>query len=235
MRGGSMVITTFWIACIAVFCIGLVVVSLLRGYRDGFVLKVLELVSLFLCIPVAWFIAGLVESKISLVSNIIDTQTSIDVSINGMINKVVLFFIIFFILRILIMLLRPIFRKVNWVPLVGFVNKWVGALLGFFQAFIVLAILSFLLSTPLFANGKEVLEATGLGYVKQFTIDMVTSPNDRNLFSTIQKWSDDTEVLVEEDYQNIRNWMQGQNFTIQEQEEIITIMKNRSQVDTNES
>lgn len=228
-----MVVNTFWTSVLSIFCLVMVVLSIVRGYKDGFVLKALELISLFLSIPIAWWLANLLSEKIKLVSNGIQTNTVLDSMINGMVNKVVLFIIMFIILRIVIMLCRPLFRKCNRIPLIGLANRLTGLVLGTLQSFLVLVIISLLISTPLFTNGEEVLEKTNLIYVWRLTNNVVSS-NDMNLLNTIQKWEDSEQELVDEDYQNIKEWMQKQQFTAQEQEDIIALMQSRNKVENDE-
>ncbi len=128
------------------------------------------------------------------------------------------------LLRIVVRLLKPAFKTINWIPLVGFVNRLAGALIGALQGILMIGLLLFLLSTPLFANGKEVIAQSGLYEAKKM---MHSFFQDTFLqMESLQKLSAN-EIMQEEDYEHIINWMNKQGFSAKEQMEILVILKDR--------
>lgn len=201
------------------------------GYKDGFVMKGCELLSMIICIIIAWVLSGQFNTTLQWFPKdySLFTQTILDSPIYLIMNRFFLFLILFVISRILIILIRPIFRSINWVPLVGKVNKLLGIILGFVQGFALIVVFAFILSSPLFANGSEVLEASKLSAAKDvYRTVMFMFDDSFSKMESVQKIVTPSQALLEEDIDNIQTWLAAHGFNAVEQQEVMDLINQRN-------
>ncbi len=201
------------------------------GYKDGFITKALELLSTVVSIVLSWVIADHLKTTIFLFPkdyNLL-SDTPIGSVIYQSVNRMLLFIVIFILLRIIVFLLKPLFKSFNWVPLVGGINRILGSIFGFVQGVLFVFILTFLLSTPLFANGEVILQKSGLVVVKDMYRSLMFMFDDTfDSIESIQKVITPANELKDDDYTNITTWLEKQGFDALEQQEIIEMIKHRN-------
>lgn len=217
---------------LSIAAIALMIWLTYSGYKEGFVVKFLEFFSTIICIVLAWQISGSLSEKIQIMPKeyVSISGTSIDGLFYHAVNESLIFLILFIIFRILIIFIRPMFKKLNWVPFLGLFNKIMGAIMGFLQSFLILGILVIVLSSPLFANGKQVLKDSNLVYINNAIKSIATLlTNEYSEMESIQKMQTASEIMENEDIENIKSWLNKYDFDDSEKEEIIEIIKMRSE------
>lgn len=116
-----------------------------KGYKDGFVLSIINvvilLVSLFLTVLYVNEVADYLSSYLYLLG---------DSTI-----QVVAFALLFIVIYILLSFVANILKVLNSIPLVGSLNKFLGALFGFFKGILILSIIVFLFNSY---RPKDLLE-----------------------------------------------------------------------------
>lgn len=156
-----MVVNSEYFIYINVFIVVIYVIFALIGYKNGLVLQIIDFIYNILAILVAWFISPIIAAHFPLVKlDELYTALHFDVLIDTLIYCVA----IFLILKLIYMFIKPLFKGVSKLPLLGFINKIGGFLLGVVNATIIVLLLSLLLNTPLIENGKEIKENTFLKY-----------------------------------------------------------------------
>lgn len=215
---------------ITIIAISLVIYLIITGFRDGFVLKGIELLSTVICAIVAWIVSTRISSTIPFFPEYSMFQNELlNHSLTLFVNRILLFIILFMILRILIIFVRPLFKSINWIPFVGLLNKMLGGVLGYLQAYIILVIVSFIFTTPLFINGHEVLKESKLVYVKDiFQTTSVFFDREFEMVDSLQKMFVSSPI-DESDFENISTWLGEQGFNANEINEVIILLRQRSE------
>lgn len=201
------------------------------GYKNGFVMKACELLSTIICVILAWFLSGKLSASVQLFPKdyTLFTETILNSPIYQIMNRFFLFFIFFILSRVIIIFIRPLFRSINWVPFVGGVNKLLGTILGFLQGGVILIVISFIFSSPLFANGDSVLKESHLAIAKDVYRTVMFAFNDNfSRIESVQKIIVPSSELLEEDVNNIKAWLISQGFSEEEQAEVMDLINLRN-------
>lgn len=156
-----MVISSEYFVYINVVIVAIYVVFAIRGYKNGLALQVVDLIYNVLAIVAAWFISPILAAHFPLVK-LDEVYTALN--FNVLIDTLIYCVIVFLVLKFIYMFIKPIFKGVTKLPIIGFVNKVGGFLFGLINATVVVLLLSMLLNTPMFSNGKEVKDNTYLKY-----------------------------------------------------------------------
>ncbi|MEG1066522.1 MAG: CvpA family protein, partial [Erysipelotrichaceae bacterium] len=155
-----MLFPTYAIAFLNIAVIFVLALYTFSGYRNGFLLKVISCFSIAVLCIIAW----LTSPYISEVVNIFPKEftpmigTVVEPAFYSLMNRLSVFAIMFIIFVVLTVLIKPIVKAIGLVPLVNEVNKLLGLIFGFFQGLIIVGIVAFIFSTPLFANGNLVVK-----------------------------------------------------------------------------
>ena len=136
------------------------------SYNRGMLLQIISLGYTALSVFVAWFLAPILAVRLPIVK--LETLYNL-YDVNPLVNSLVYFIIIFIAMRILYLFIAPLFKSLSKVPFLGSVNKFGGLIIGIINAFIVVILVSLLLSTPLVKNGQEVKENTIFKYAEKIS------------------------------------------------------------------
>lgn len=154
------------IVIIFLFCI-------IKGLINGFVFELINILFLALSFAVAWFISPIFASKVPLI--VLDVKNELALKLIEfsdaviLVNNLLWLVIIVLILNLLFMIIKPIFKKISKIPVIGPFNRVLGGILGGLRAFVICLLISVLLSMPVIQNGKDVNEGTVLKYADDVT------------------------------------------------------------------
>jgi uncharacterized membrane protein required for colicin V production len=152
-----------------------VVLMLLYGYFKGFLLQIFSIL-LFIAITfVSWMIAPALAKAIPLMQA--NEQFNIIPIIGPLfqqsINTIFWFIIIVVGLMILSLFFKPVLKGIGKIPIIKTVNRILGLLLAGLKAAVVLVLLTLLLNSGLFTNGKALVSQSYLGQLMPITQSMV--------------------------------------------------------------
>lgn len=158
-----MTIPTFIFPFINLALILIAVLAIIDGYMHGFMLMLLNVLSVAAALFLAWSLSPAIASVLPLYPrSAADYSGSIGDLIYTKLNGGLWFIIIFIVVMLLSILLRPLIKLIGKVPLIQIANKILGAAFGLLLTAFWLLVLTFVLSTPLFTNGKAAIEASWL-------------------------------------------------------------------------
>lgn len=158
-----MTIPTFIFPYIDLALIIIAIFALIDGYMHGFMLMLLNVLSLVAALFLAWTLSPAIASVLPLYPrSASDYAGSIGDLIYTKLNGGLWFIIIFIVVMLLSILLRPFIKLVGKVPVIKITNKILGAVFGLLLTAFWLLVLTFVLSTPLFTNGRDAIEASWL-------------------------------------------------------------------------
>ena len=141
------------VVAIFLFCV-------VRAFRNGFVYELINFIFLGISILAGWFLSPILAIKASLFNIELDNELAAKLidsnNISIVINTVVWFIIIVLVLNLLFVLIKPVFKALTKVPVLGSINKLLGGILGLIRAFIICLLLSVLITLPVIKNGKDI-------------------------------------------------------------------------------
>lgn len=161
-----MVISSEYFIYINVAIVLIYVIFAIVGYKNGLALQVIDLIYNILAVVVAWFVSPILAAHFPLVK-LDELYTAL--GLNVLIDTLLYCVIIFLVLKLIYLFIKPLFKGVTKLPIIGFINKIGGFFFGLINATIVLLLISMLLNTPLFSNGKEVKSNTYLKYCESLS------------------------------------------------------------------
>lgn len=195
---------TLNIIIIAVFALFIVM-----GYMRGFVSQILDIVSLLASLVLAWLFAPQLASSVPIVPSTLDWfQTPlIGDGLHQIANTVVWYALVFIAVSILMtFVVKPAAKTIHAIPIAKTINRLLGAVFGLIMPFILAMIATFVLSSPLFVNGRSVVEASFLAPITEITDIALDSIYKQTQSGGLIQKVIDGESITTEDFQSIPDW-----------------------------
>lgn len=194
---------------INVAIVAIYVLFALIGYKNGLALQVIDLIYNILAIVIAWFVGPVFAAHWPLVS-LDELYTAL--KFNVLIDTIIYCVIVFLVLKLAYLFIKPIFKGVSKLPIIGFVNKIGGFLFGLVNATIVVLLLGLLLDTPMVKNGETVRNNTYLKYCSELSNKAMEITLDHINVDALKKSVDDFDIdSAREDFDKWLSARQGTN------------------------
>lgn len=176
---------TIVINCIAII---LMLAFVIKSYIDGFILSLYDLCAAIFILFVSYHLSTNFAYKIPLIpQNILPqlTLSQIEV-IDWMLNAAFAYFanlaawflILVIVLNIISFFVRKMIKSISKVRLLSGINRIAGALLGGVKGLMAIIVMGWLLSLPVFSNGKQVVANSLLQPVIDASSSLFASVND---------------------------------------------------------
>ncbi|MCR5067072.1 MAG: CvpA family protein [Erysipelotrichaceae bacterium] len=205
--------------------IAVIVISLIIGYVKGFLWSVLKIIGLLAIIILAWILSSGLSDLIQIFPRKYAPFASTGLAdlFYGKINTICWFLILFVAGLIILAILKPLFKVITEIPVIKGINKTLGALLSLIPAFLFIVVVTFILNSAIFANGKEIVNNSLLRY----TDDVINYASNlfKGVFSenvAIQKMINDPKSLTEDDLGSIVTWMKNNKISADSIREFLT-------------
>ncbi|MBR0138153.1 MAG: CvpA family protein [Erysipelotrichaceae bacterium] len=197
---------------INIIAIVLVVFTLYSGYKKGALWQVLRILGIGLVIVLAWIVspgfAGLI--KIYPKKWMPFGESFLADTFYDKFNQIAWFVVILIVgLIVLFFLMKPLLDMITDLPILKGLNGTIGAILSLIPVYIILVLVSYLLSTAIFFNGKDAVDRTVLKYIKSSSsaiTSLIANSFDDNI--ALQKLFSDPLSLDQEDLKNIVEWLE---------------------------
>ncbi len=183
-----------------------VALMLIYGYFKGFLLQIFSILLFIAVVFVSWMIAPVLAKALPLMqtSEQFNVIPVIGPIFQNTINTIFWFIIIVFGLMILSFFFKPVLKGIGKIPLVKQVNRLLGLLLGGIKAVVVLILVTLLIGSGLFTNGKDLIEQSFLGKVSpaaEWTIVSISSRFDSTglvaKIMTAQEFSQEDVIVLD--------------------------------------
>ncbi len=219
-----MEINLSYIPVINIVVIVWLLISIISGYRKGFLWGLLKIACTAISVLLAWIVAPGISEIISIYPKDFAPfqDTVIADVIYSKLNYLIWFIIIYLVVSIALAIIRPLFEAITEIPILKQVNKLLGVLLGVIRTFIYMIIIIYVLNSAIFSNGDEVIENSYLKYVKSTSTTVMSFFDDviaEN--ASIQKFINDPLSLTDEDVANLVEWLQDSQLTSEEISEFL--------------
>lgn len=168
-----MTIPENYVLFINIFIVLLYLIMIYFGYKRGFIFGIVNILYNIFALFVAWLISPVLASEFPFIKadKLIESGNLIFklIDVEPLLNTVFYFVCTFIVLRVLYLFVSLFAKSVNSVPVFGSLNKLIGALIGVFNATIIITVLSLLLALPIFANGNTIKNKTIFKYIEKYT------------------------------------------------------------------
>lgn len=221
---------TYMVINIAVLIIA--VVQVLVGIKRGFLIQLMDCVGLLVSLFVAWLFSPVLSEWAAIVPATLNParETVLGPWVYGLMNQIVWFIAIFIMCRLVLLLIRPIIKMLGKIPLVKQVNQLLGGLFGLVNTGIWLVVFSIILMLPFFENGQQVIDATLLSMPGKAAAvineKLLEMPQDEN---QLQKLVEGWDQLTDEDRTMIKDWLNDNQLTFQNLQELLNSLKGEGQ------
>lgn len=181
------------------------------GYRQGFLLKALGCFGFVVCAFLAWLLSSPLSKLLSVYPH---DMTPMADTIAGpifyeTINRSLIFILLFVILSIVVIFLKPILKIAGKLPIIQEVNVLLGTAVGALQGLVAVMALSFVFTTPLFANGLRVIDESFLKPIDAVSEALLFFADDTIAeLKSVQKIVTPSTVLDQADLEHIKAWLQ---------------------------
>lgn len=143
---------------------------LMRGYKQGLLLQILELGRGFVSLFIAWLFAPVFVNVYPFIKPTGVGLVSVDQMITKQSNTLIWFAILYFVSKILLYFVTPLVSFISKIPLVKQVNSAVGGIFSIVVFAIKLFLLTIFLSFPILKNGQDIISNSVLErYVETVT------------------------------------------------------------------
>ncbi len=200
-----MVISSSYFIYVNLVLLILYLTSLIVGYKNGLILQIVDLIFNIVALFVAYFISPILASHFPLVK--LD-EVYMALNLNTLIDMLIYIVIVFLILKIIYILIKPLFASVSKIPLVGFVNRIGGVLVGIINATIIVLLFCMLLNTPIFKNGQDIKNGTYLKVVNNLSYKALEFSMDHINIDLISKEIKDFNI--DESRTAFEKWLEEQ-------------------------
>jgi uncharacterized membrane protein required for colicin V production len=188
------------------------VLAVIDGYMHGFMLMVLNVLSVVAALFLAWILSPAIASVLPLYPR---SGTGFSGSVGDLIytklNTGLWFIILFIIVMLLSILLRPLVKLIGKIPVIKITNKILGAAFGLLLAAFWLLVLTFILSTPLFTNGKEAIEASWLKPFSETSQQVLGTVSSRLSDNVLVQRIVSGQPLTQQELDDINAWLVKNN------------------------
>lgn len=198
------------------------------GYRDGFLLKLLSILSFFVCGFLAWWASSYVGSFIHLYpKHALPLQdTPLEAVLYDNLNRLLIFVILFVLLQLAVLVIKPFTKAANHVPVVSGINRLLGAALGALQAVLLMVLAAMVCRLPFWKTGNEIASASLLRY-SDGMMDALTFYAREPLqeLSRLTSALDEKQTLSTSEKENIRSWLLEQNMKKEDVDTLLSALQ----------
>ncbi len=147
--------------------IGVVIIivgSLLLGVKKGFIKQFLELLSFIVALLVAVLYSPVLARYFPIyrMNTVAIHISSLERIVNYRLNSIIWFVILFIGVSLLLIVVKLLINTLGELPVLKIFNRFLGGCFGVVNGVIIVVIISLMLSSAFFINGKEIKEKTVL-------------------------------------------------------------------------
>ncbi len=208
---------------LCVFCI-------YSGYKQGFLLKAIGCIGFLAIGFISWFLAPYISNILPLFpKGLAPLQDTIFANLfYRQLNTICVFAMLFVVLSIVIVCLKPLLKTVRHIPILSQINRFLGVLFGLLQGFIVISAICVLFRTPLFSNGRNIVQQSFLNPVSKVSDSLLFFANDYfSQLESVQKLFTPSHALDNHDWDAITSWLSNQNINREDIESFIQSIRGK--------
>ena len=145
------------------------------SYKNGLIYELVSLLLIFISLFFAYLLSPILAKRYYLIKPDLSSFPDINPTViyNG-VNVVVWFIVLVILFCLILILIKPLFKKLTKIPVIGWVNKVFGVVIGFIKGLFICFIISYLLSISIFKNGNDIKNGTFIKYSDELSNKAIT-------------------------------------------------------------
>lgn len=161
---------TSYFFIVDIVVVAIFVICMAFSYRNGVIYELVSLLLIFISVFLAYLLSPILAKRYYLIKPDLSSFPTLNPTvIYNAINVVVWFIVLVVVFCLILILIKPLFKKLTNVPVIGWVNKLFGVIIGFIKGLFVCSIISCILNLSIFKNGNEIKEGTFIKYADKFS------------------------------------------------------------------
>lgn len=194
-----------------IIIVAIFVVCFIISYKNGIIYEFLSLFMIVISLFLGYFLAPIFAKRSYLVTPSFNNSPMLNTNaIYFGINTIVWFIIISIFFILLFLLIKPIFKSLTKLPVVGWINKVFGLIFGFIKGILICSLLSCILSTSLFVNSSDIKNGTIVKFVDVFSSQIIKIVVNNINYKAIDENISDFDINVTR--QIFEDWLIKQGF-----------------------
>ena len=191
---------------INVAVLAIYIICLIVAYKNGFLYEALGLVINIVILGAAYFISPLLAKQFSLINIDYSTYPIAEIfDLNYLLNCVLWFFIAAVVLSIAGFIVKHLFKSVSDIPVLGFMNRILGLVIGFVNATVIALLISVFLSFPFISNGRQIKEDSILSYVNIITDKAINYATENMALEKFARTVEDFDIITARE--DLNKWL----------------------------
>ncbi len=198
-----------WITIFNGILILILLIYLIRCWQRGFVLQLIDLISWLFSALIAWLLSGWVAAEIPLIELQPSGIETVDQYLSVQANTIAWFLILMFALRMIVVIMHPFAKAINHLPLIGWLNRLAGFVLGIGKACIIGYFLLVFLHLPLFEGSGELAQRSLLQHLSP--IGEIALSSGGSMLERLQliEQVENDEKLDDQSFRQLKAWLYG--------------------------
>ncbi|MEG0361031.1 MAG: CvpA family protein [Longicatena sp.] len=191
----------------------MIAIFMYSGFKKGFLLKLLSILSFFVTGVIAWYLSEPCAKHMALYpkGSTPLANTMFETLIYDNLNRFLVFIVLFICLFVVALLLKPLFKMIGHIPVISIVNKLAGCALGGVQALLILLFVSLVLHLPFWDKGNQIVEKSVLRYsdkIASVALFSVEEPMKEVL--NLHDYLQEGKTLDKKEIDNLQHWLEKQ-------------------------
>lgn len=217
--GDKMVLPEYTAILINIFLIITLIIAIYTGYKKGFISQVIGFFSLILSGLIAWMLYVPFGKLFSILpKNLAPFQTtSLENFFYIKSNSILWYIIIFIVSLIIIKFISKVLDIISQAPIINIINRLLGVGFSFINFAMIVWLLIFALSLPIFSNGKDMIDKSFLKYKDQI-VALVLPIIDESLneLQSTQSIIKKPQQATTADIENMQKWLLKNKVSLEE-------------------
>lgn len=216
------------ITIVNLISLAILIVFMISGYKRGFVLKVIGILSFFLVGFLAWQLSSYISQYILIYpkDSIPLMGTIVEDMVYGTMNRITIFVLLFVVLQILVVVLRKALHIVHHIPVVSTLNRFLGCLFGSIEGFFVLFLVALVLQLPFIEHGNQIVSKSYLRYyepIAKVALFYIKEPITQ--IQQLTKGLGDKQSISSEDVNKLQQWLLEQDISKENVDEVVSHLR----------
>lgn len=223
-----MVLPTQTIFFVNIGIITVIAVCMYSGYRKGFLMKLISILSLLVVGMLAWWLSSPLSRLLLLYPR--DATPMKDTILFDFfyehLNRIFLFVIIFVLLMLALIVIKPLIRILSSLPVVSLVNKLAGCVLGALQALVLLFVVVLVLRLPFWEQGSTMVSQSLLRYSEPMMNSVLFFVKEP--LSEVQKLGnglEQKETFTSKEIEDLRTWLSEKDIDKEKADELLESLR----------
>lgn len=204
-------ITNSYFIIIDIIIVAIFVICFVVSYKNGIIYELISFFMLLISGFLGYFLSPILAKRFYLFKPELQENPFINSqTIYYSINVIIWFVVITVFFVLVFTLIKPLFKKLTKIPVVGWVNKLFGLVFGLIKGFIFCSLLSCLLSTAFFENYNEIKNGTLIKYVDLFSSKAISFVVKNIDYKELN--SELSDIDIKNTQEQFENWLIEQGF-----------------------